>query len=158
MKTKLFVAILALVAAAGLGSLQARAGKNNVGTQLPPLKVSFVGQDPALDGKPLIVEFWATWCPPCRTSIPHLNELYKKFQPKGVEAVGITNEDTATVKSFTKDIPIDYHIGLDRRGKYSSNFSITGIPHALLVDKSGKIVWEGHPAQLTGEQLDELLK
>jgi thiol-disulfide isomerase/thioredoxin len=158
MKTKLLLSLVALAAFIGLVQVQARATKNNVGSQLPPLKVRFVGKDPALTGKPLIVEFWATWCPPCRTSIPHLNELYKKYQPKGLEAVGITKEDSATVRAFTKDVPIDYHVGLDTSGKVSSSFGVSGIPHALLVNKTGKIVWEGHPMQLQESQLEELLK
>jgi thiol-disulfide isomerase/thioredoxin len=158
MKTRTFLVFAALAAITGLVQLQARASKDNVGKQLPEMKLSYTGKDPVLAGKPLIVEFWATWCPPCRTSIPHLNELYKKFQPKGLEAVGVTKEDTATVKSFTKDVPIDYHVGLDRSGKFSANFGVTGIPHALLVDKSGKIVWEGHPMQIQESQLESLVK
>src|SRR4051812_3558427 len=128
MKAKLLLTLVILAGIAGLTQLHSRASKSNVGSPLPALKVNFLGKDPALAGKPLIVEFWATWCPPCRESIPHLNELYKKYQPKGLEAVGITNEDVATVKAFTKDVPIDYHVGLDSSGKYSSNFGITGIP------------------------------
>lgn len=158
MKAKLTLSVVVLAALASFFPTQARTSKNNVGTPLPPLKVNFVGKDPNLAGKPLIVEFWATWCGPCRQSIPHLNELYNKYKPKGLEAVGITDEDSATVRAFTKDVPIDYIVGLDRGGKFSKNFGIEGIPHALLVDKAGKIIWEGHPMQLQESQLDELVK
>jgi len=158
MKQKLLLTLAGLSIVLGLVQLQARASKTNVGSPLPPLKVNFVGKDPAVTGKPLIVEFWATWCPPCRESIPHLNQLYKKFHDKGLQAVGITDEDAATVRAFTKDVPIDYPVGFDRAGKYSAQFGITGIPHALLVDKGGKIIWEGHPMQLQESQLEALLK
>ncbi len=158
MKTKLLLTFVTLATIVGFIPSQARTSKNNVGTQLPPLKVNFVGKDPDLSGKPLIVEFWATWCGPCRESIPHLNELYKKYQPKGLEAVGVTDEDSPTVGAFTKDVPINYYVGLDRSGRFSKNFGIEGIPHALLVDRTGKIIWEGHPMQLQESQLDELVK
>ncbi len=158
MKSKLLLILAAVAAITGLVQVQARATKSNVDSQLPEMKLNFIGKDPVLTGKPLVVEFWATWCPPCRTSIPHLNELYKKFQPKGLEAVGITKEDAATVRAFTKDVPIDYHVGIDKSGKLSASFGVTGIPHALLVDKSGKIIWEGHPMSLQESQLEELLK
>jgi cytochrome c biogenesis protein CcmG/thiol:disulfide interchange protein DsbE len=156
MKTKLLLTVAALAAAVGL--THASATKNNVGTQLPELNLTYLGTAPELKGKPLIVEFWATWCPPCRTSIPHLNELYKKFHKKGLEAVGVTKEDEAVVKAFQKDLPMDYPVGLDKTGKLSTSFGVRGIPHAMLVDKSGKIVWEGHPMTLTEKQLEDLVK
>lgn len=156
MKTKLLLTAAALAAIVGL--VQASADKNNVGTQLPDLALTYLGTAPVLKGKPLIVEFWATWCPPCRTSIPHLNELYKKFHSKGLEAVGITREEEAVVKAFQKDLPMDYPVGIDKSGKLSGSFGVKGIPHAMLVDKSGKIVWEGHPMQLKESQLKDLVK
>ena len=156
MKTKLLLTLAAIAAVAGIA--QATASKNNVGTQLPEMTLSYLGTAPVLKGKPLIVEFWATWCPPCRTSIPHLNELYKKFHAKGLEAVGITKEDEAVVKAFQKDLPMDYPVGIDKSGTISSSFGVRGIPHAMLVDKSGKIVWEGHPMKLQESQLEALVK
>ena len=156
MKTKLLLTLAAIAAIAGIA--QATASKNNVGTQLPEMTLSYLGTAPVLKGKPLIVEFWATWCPPCRTNIPHLNELYKKFHAKGLEAVGITKEEEAVVKAFQKDLPMDYPVGIDKSGTISSSFGVRGIPHAMLVDKSGKIVWEGHPMKLQESQLEALVK
>jgi thiol-disulfide isomerase/thioredoxin len=156
MKSKLLLTLAAVAAIAGLA--HATASKNNVGTQLPDMTLTYLGTAPVLKGKPLIVEFWATWCPPCRTSIPHLNELYKKFHAKGLEAVGITKEDEAVVKAFQKDLPMEYPVGIDKSGTISSGFGVRGIPHAMLVDKSGKIVWEGHPMKLQESQLEELVK
>ena len=156
MKTKLLLTLAAIAAIAGLA--HATASKNNVGTQLPDMTLTYLGTAAVLKGKPLIVEFWATWCPPCRTSIPHLNELYKKFHAKGLEAVGITKEEEAVVKAFQKDLPMDYPVGLDKSGTISSSFGVRGSPHAMLVDKRGKIVREGHPMKLEESQLEELVK
>lgn len=139
-------------------TLRATAGKNNVGTVITELKVRFSGKSPELKGKAYVLEFWATWCPPCRTSIPHLNELYKKHKAKGLEIIGVTKEDRQTVRNFEKNIPIEYTVAHDTYGKLNDDFQIRGIPHAMIVDKSGKIVWEGHPMSLPESQLEAVLK
>lgn len=134
------------------------AGGQNVGKTLPPLGVDFVANPPAATaGKPLLVEFWATWCPPCRQSIPHLNQLHKTYKGRGLIVVGITNETKSKVDEFRKTLPMDYAVGLDAGGKYSGQFGISGIPHALLVNSAGKIVWEGHPMELQGAEIEKIL-
>jgi thiol-disulfide isomerase/thioredoxin len=138
--------------------LIARTEKSMVGQPLPKLTVQWLEKKPDTDGKPMIVEFWATWCPPCRESIPHLNEVYAKYKEKGLQVIGITDENRAKIVKFEKEVPIEYSIGLDTRGKYAKPFGIQGIPHAVLVDKSGKVVWEGHPMSLKDSQIEEILK
>jgi cytochrome c biogenesis protein CcmG, thiol:disulfide interchange protein DsbE len=138
--------------------LMARTEKSMVGQPLPKLSVQWLKKKPDTDGKPMIVEFWATWCPPCRESIPHLNEIYAKYKDKGLLVVGITDEDRAKILKFEKEVPIEYSVGLDNGGKYAKPFGIQGIPHAVLVDKSGKVVWEGHPMSLKDSQIEEILK
>ena len=138
--------------------LFARTEKSMVGQALPKLSVQWLEKKPETEGKPMIVEFWATWCPPCRASIPHLNEIYAKYKDKGLQIVGITDEDRAKIKKFEKEVPIEYAVALDANGKYAKPFGIQGIPHAVLVDKTGKIVWEGHPMSLKESQIEELLK
>ena len=138
--------------------LFARTEKSMVGQTLPKLSVQWLDKKPETEGKPMIVEFWATWCPPCRSSIPHLNEIYAKYKDKGLQIVGITDEDRAKIKKFEKEVPIEYAVGLDANGKYAKPFGIQGIPHAVLVDKTGKVVWEGHPMSLKESQIEELLK
>jgi thiol-disulfide isomerase/thioredoxin len=98
-----------------------------------------------------VVEFWATWCPPCRQSIPHLTELQRKFKDKGVVFVGITDEQATVVKEFAGKMgeKMDYAVAVDREHKtaaaYLEAFGVGGIPHAFIVDKEGRIVWQGHP-------------
>lgn len=138
--------------------LFARTEKSMVGQALPKLSVQWLDKKPETEEKPMIVEFWATWCPPCRASIPHLNEIYAKYKDKGLQIVGITDEDRAKIKKFEKEVPIEYAVGLDANGKYAKPFGIQGIPHAVLVDKTGKVVWEGHPMSLKESQIEELLK
>jgi thiol-disulfide isomerase/thioredoxin len=102
-------------------------------------------------GKVYVVEFWATWCPQCRTSIPHLTELRKKYQDKGVFFVGVSNEDVPTVKPFVADMgdKMDYSVAVDTVGAvvngYMGAFQQSGIPTAFVVDAKGRVVWHGHP-------------
>jgi thiol-disulfide isomerase/thioredoxin len=158
LKARLIMFLTVLCAATGLLQVNGTAAKSNVGSAMPELAVEFIGAKPELKDKPMIVEFWATWCPPCRQSIPHLNEVYDKYRAKGLEIVGITDEDAATIGSFVKDNPIKYHPALDQSGKLAKHFGIRGIPHALLVDKTGKIVWEGQPMALEDKDVEALLK
>jgi thiol-disulfide isomerase/thioredoxin len=127
------------------------------GAQLPTLSLNYLGEQPELAGKPLLVEFWATWCPPCRKSIPHLNEIYSKYKAKGLQIVGITDEDKATVQKFLKQIPMDYNVAINTPGSTFEQFGVTAIPTAFLVNKSGKIVWTGHPMELSESEIQSVL-
>jgi cytochrome c biogenesis protein CcmG/thiol:disulfide interchange protein DsbE len=138
--------------------LHATAGKDNTGTVIQDLKVRFSGKAPELKGRAYILEFWATWCGPCRKSIPHLNEIHRKYKDRGLEIIGVTDEDRQTVRNFTKEVPIEYTVAHDPYGKLGEQFQIEGIPHAMIVDKTGKIVWEGHPSSLPEARLESVLK
>ena len=128
-----------------------------VGKELPSLGVDYLDKTPDLKGKPHIVEFWATWCGPCKTTIPHLNELQKKFGPQGLVVIGVTDEDKKTVNDFRKKLPMEYSVALDKKG-LSKKVGISTIPHALLVGKDGKVVWAGNPSGLTEAEVEKVVK
>ena len=116
----------------------------------PPLALSM------LRGKIVVVEFWATWCPPCRASIPHLIEMYKKYLPQGVVFMSLTNEPKGTVESFARQNGMIYPIGC---GSTSSGaYGVRGIPHAFIVNPKGIVAWEGHPMGGLEEALEKQLK
>lgn len=98
-----------------------------------------------------VVEFWATWCPPCRTSIPHLTEIQKKYRDDGVVVVGISTEDVAEVEPFVRkqNENMEYTVAVDVQGEttraYMEAAGQKGIPCAFIVDRSGAIAWIGHP-------------
>ena len=104
----------------------------------PPLSLG------KLRGKIVVVEFWATWCPPCRKSIPHLVELHKTYREKGVVLIGLTDETKTKVEPFAAEMGMTYAVGCGSRSK--SAYGVRGIPHAFVVDVAGKVVWRGHPA------------
>ena len=112
-------------------------------------------------GSIYVVEFWATWCPPCRTSIPHLTEMQHEFKDQGVTIIGISNEKADVVKPFVENEkagPMDYVVAVDPERKISAGymgaFGVGGIPHAFIVGKDGTLVWHGHPMA----QMDQVLK
>lgn len=113
--------------------------------------------------KAFVVEFWATWCPPCKATIPHLTELAHKFKGK-VEFVGITNEDNeSAIKSFVDKMgaKMDYSVAIDKSGtvtnEYMATYGVSGIPHAFIIDLEGNIIWNNHPADPSFEKtLDKI--
>jgi thiol-disulfide isomerase/thioredoxin len=117
------------------------------------------------DGKNVyVVEFWATWCGPCRTSIPHLTEVQKKFRDKGVIFVGVSDEDVEKVKPFVEKMgdKMEYTVACDDERKtsqgYMAAYGQNGIPTAFVVGKNGKVLWFGHPMAELEETLEQVLE
>ncbi len=110
-----------------------------------------------------VVEFWATWCPPCRTSIPHLTEMQKQFKDKGVVFMGVTSEKTEVVRKFVDKMgdQMDYAVAIDAGGTskgYMEAYGVQGIPHAFVVSKEGKVVWRGHPMDGLDKALEKIIE
>jgi len=114
-------------------------------------------------GKAYIVEFWATWCPPCRVTIPHLTEVAHKYKDKKVVVTGISTEKIDLVKAFVAKQAenMDYNVAVDSTGRvskgYMGAFGVNTIPHAFIVDPKGRIAWYGHPMDDMERVLDGVL-
>ncbi|MGB3119843.1 MAG: TlpA disulfide reductase family protein [Verrucomicrobiales bacterium] len=132
-------------------------GAGQVGQPLPAITAQYhAGSAPYMPGRPAIIEFWATWCPPCRQSIPHLNSLYERAGGS-LQVVGITQEDEATVHSFRLKTPMKYSVASDPSGSLAQYFGVRGIPTAVLVDAQGMVKWTGHPMELNEGKIKSLL-
>ncbi|MBI5763796.1 MAG: TlpA family protein disulfide reductase [Planctomycetes bacterium] len=132
-----------------------------IGDKAPPIQINkwLTTAPAALPGDKdagkfvYLIEFWATWCGPCRLSIPHLADLHRDLAKTGVTIIGISSEDPAIIEKFLakpktgKPIDMPYHVGADKENKTNAAWMLEdqGIPHAFVVDKSGIIVWTGHP-------------
>ena len=139
-----------------------------VGDPAPKLDVkSFVKGEPVKafePGKNYVVEFWATWCGPCRTSIPHLTELQKKYPDITFIGVSVFEQDQDGVKPFVEKMgkEMDYRVAVDAipegkdkdpgdgamATKWMKAAGQEGIPTAFIVNKEGKIAWISHPMEM----------
>jgi peroxiredoxin len=93
-----------------------------------------------LRGKVVLVNFWATWCPPCRKEVPALAALYSRFERQGLVILGISDETADKVAPFALEQHIPYPVLLDTGGKVHELFSVTGIPKSYVFDRDGKLV------------------
>jgi cytochrome c biogenesis protein CcmG/thiol:disulfide interchange protein DsbE len=121
--------------------------------QAPKLVVEkWLTDPPATEGKYVLVEFWATWCPPCRRSIPLLNRLHAKFGDELV-VIGVSDETEAAVRRL-KQPAAEYALAIDTQARTKKQLGVYGIPHVILLEPGGHVVWEGFPL-LEGHELTE---
>jgi peroxiredoxin len=93
-----------------------------------------------LRGKVVLVNFWATWCPPCRKELPDLETLSTRFKDQGLVILAISDEDAGKVKPFIAARNLQFPILLDPGRKVNELFQIEGIPKSFVYDRSGKLV------------------
>ncbi len=93
-----------------------------------------------LKGKVVLVNFWATWCPPCRKEMPDLQALYDKYKDQGFLVLSISDEETGKVSPFIAERKISYPVLLDPGRKVNDAFVVEGIPKSFVYDREGKLV------------------
>lgn len=91
-------------------------------------------------GKVVYVDFWASWCGPCRKSLPLLNELRTELKGQGFEVLAINlDEDVKDARAFLKEFPVSYPTLYDGEGKTPTAFGLRGMPTSYLIDRQGRI-------------------
>jgi len=93
-----------------------------------------------LRGRVVLVNFWATWCPPCRKEMPDLDALYNKFKDQGFVVLAISDEEAAKVSPYLAEHKVSYPVLLDPGRKVNDLFIVEGIPKSFVYDRSGKMV------------------
>jgi len=115
------------------------------GNPPPQCAATMAGSTEKLDlsaykGKVVLIDFWATWCPPCKKSMPFLNGLRNERLKDGFEIIAINvDEDSEEVRQFLSNNPVDYVMAFDPKGDCPAKFEVQAMPSSYLVDKTGKI-------------------
>jgi peroxiredoxin len=140
----LFAAALALLPA----TVQAAQGLTAVPAR--PLAPAFELRDPEGNihrmsdyrGRVAIVNFWATWCPPCRAEMPSMQRAWEQIEAEGILMIGINvGEDLETVNGFTEEYPVTFPLLLDEDAKVTGEWPVRGMPTTFVVDSGGRIVY-----------------
>ena len=137
--------------------------KNDLrGGQAPALQVQswLTGAAPDTKGKVVLIDFWATWCPPCRALIPELNQYKRKFGDDLV-IIGISDEPEARVKTFMEKERMEYNVAVDPSAKMKHEIGISGIPNVLVISPDNVVRWQGFPGvasdRLTEEKISQII-
>ena len=135
-------------------------------TEVPEIDVEYWVNDPPKDlaGKFVLIEVWATWCPPCRRSLPYLNYLHEKFGDQLV-VISICETDRESLEKLEKPLKLSemkFHLAVDTGRRFADKLGVYGIPHAVILEPLyGAVVWEGMPTQpgheLTPAKVEKIL-
>ncbi len=111
-----------------------------------------------LRGKVVLVNFWATWCPPCRKEMPDLETIYQRFGAKGFVVLGISDEEAAKVEPFIRERKVSFPVLLDPGRKVNEMFVVEGIPKSFVYDREGKLVAQSIDMRTQKQFLEMLAK
>lgn len=93
-------------------------------------------------GKPVIVNFWATWCPPCRAEMPALQRAWEAIEEQGIVILAINvGEDAKTVREFLAEVPVDFPLPLDTDSTVTQSWPLKGLPTTFVVDPEGRLAY-----------------
>jgi thiol-disulfide isomerase/thioredoxin len=140
-----------------------KAGTLKIGDPRPPVEFRLLsgGAVPtwkSLEGKVVVIDFWATWCHPCIAAFPGLNQLHHEFADKGVAFFSVTYEPDAYVRQFLEKHPLESEVGIDETFGTFKGFQAWGIPVVYVFDRTGKLVSAVHPNNFTAEVLTKALQ
>lgn len=126
----------------------------------PPLKVErWLNGVPNRKDKTVLIDFWATWCPPCRALIPELQDWHNRYKDDLV-IIGISNEAPEAVLEFMKANKMSYSVCIDTKQTTSKSIGVEGIPHVLIISSDNVVRWQGFPygeERLTEAKLKQII-
>lgn len=129
------------------------------GKQAPDLfAAEWLTDQPERQGKVVLIDFWATWCPPCRAAIPHMNEYQAKFKDDLV-VIGLSGDDQIdTVREFMKTTRMEYAQAADPEKRTSKAIGVQGIPHVIIISSDGMVRWQGFPGSETEPLTEKIIE
>lgn len=139
----------------------ARPGFVEVGQRVPTFQLaSLSGETVDLadyEGRPMLLNFWATWCPPCRMEMPHLERASRDYADAGLVVVGVNQqESTRQVTSFVEEMGLSFPMLVDPDGRVGSSYGASSLPMSVFVDAEGRVT-AVHRGGLTQAQIDDYL-
>jgi len=150
LRTLLFAAMMAVPALAGP-------------TPAPGFRLdSMAGKPVSLDqykGQVVMINFWASWCGPCRTEMPLLDKLHSKYKPMGFTMIGVNVEpDPSLAASWLKATPVTFPILFDTKSEVSKLYAVAGMPSTVIIDRKGNLRWlhRGYKAGDENEYLNQI--
>jgi thiol-disulfide isomerase/thioredoxin len=135
-----------------------------VGATAPAWQVTPLGAAPAsltpLRGRVVLVDFWASWCGPCRMLVPRLSALKKKFGAQGLSVVGVTTDDASSAALYAERAHMDYGVVVDSTGETTRAYGVSALPTMVLVDKAGIVrdVLIGYDPEGEGQKLEAQIR
>ena len=91
-------------------------------------------------GRVVVIDFWASWCKPCRQSIPWLNDLHARYARQGLVVIGVNvDAERADAERFQRDVPIGFDVVYDPQGRLAEQFHVQGMPSSFVFDRHGKL-------------------
>ena len=166
--TAILISLFAIFLATGLinkTSATGRSGEQLIGSKAPEFVANGINaKSVSLSnhrGSPIILNFWASWCPPCRDETPHFEKVSRLYSEKDVVVIGINVQDDLTnANEYIKEFDVTFGNGMDMNGRIMVDYGVTGLPVTFFLDREGMIIgtWVGSIGERSLETRAEALE